>query len=104
MIDKAERTLKEVFGLDAFRPGQSDVVASMLAGRDVLCVAPTGSGKSISYSVPAVVGGGLTLVVSHLIALMKDEVDRLTERGVAAAFVISSVEPSERGERLQRAL
>ena len=103
MIDSAERTLREVFGLDAFRPGQSDVVAAMLAGRDVLCVAPTGSGKSISYWVPAIVDGGLTLVVSPLIALMKDQVDRLTERGVAAAFVNSSVEPFEQRERLRRA-
>src|SRR5438093_5105218 len=102
--DRAERTLNEVFGLDAFRPGQSDVVAGMLAGRDVLSVAPTGSGKSISYWVPAVVDGGLTLVVSPLIALMKDQVDRLTERGVAATFINSSVEPAEQRERLRRAL
>src|SRR5216684_7755048 len=104
MIHRAERTLRDVFGLDAFRPGQSDVVAAMLAGRDVLSVAPTGSGKSISYWVPAVVDGGLTLVVSPLIALMKDQVDRLTARGVAATFVNSSVEPLEQRERLQRAL
>src|SRR5881398_3634118 len=103
-MDQAERTLNEVFGLDAFRPGQSDVVAAMLAGRDVLSVAPTGSGKSISYWVPAVVDGGLTLVVSPLIALMKDQVDRLTERGVAATFINSSVEPAEQRERLRRAL
>src|SRR3989442_14730622 len=64
MIHRAESTLRDVFGLDAFRPGQSDVVAAMLAGRDVLSVAPTGSGKSISYWVPAVVDGGLTLGVS----------------------------------------
>jgi ATP-dependent DNA helicase RecQ len=104
MIDRAQRTLRDVFGLDAFRPGQSDVVAAMLAGRDVLSVAPTGSGKSISYWVPAVVDGGLTLVVSPLIALMKDQVDRLTARGVAATFVNSSVEPFEQRERLRRAL
>ena len=104
MMEKAERALKDVFGLEAFRPGQSDVVAAMLAGRDVLSVAPTGSGKSISYWVPAVVDGGLTLVVSPLIALMKDQVDRLTDRGVAATFVNSSVEPSEQRERLRRAL
>jgi ATP-dependent DNA helicase RecQ len=103
-MDRAERTLNEVFGLDAFRPGQSDVVAAMLAGRDVLSVAPTGSGKSISYWVPAVVDGGLTLVVSPLIALMKDQVDRLTDRGVAATFINSSVEPAEQRERLRRAL
>src|SRR5437899_9859895 len=104
MIDRAERTLREVFGLDAFRPGQSDVVAAMLAGRDVLSVAPTGSGKSISYWVPAVIDGGLTLVVSPLIALMKDQVDRLTDRGVAATFVNSSIEPFEQRQRFQRAL
>ncbi len=104
MTDRATRALNEVFGLDAFRPGQADVVAAMLAGRDVLSVAPTGSGKSISYWVPAVVDGGLTLVVSPLIALMKDQVDRLTGRGVAATFINSSVEPAEQRERLRRAL
>src|SRR5258708_12192919 len=104
MIDRAERTLRDVFGLDAFRPGQSDVVAALAAGRDVLSVAPTGSGKSISYWVPAVVDGGLTLVVPPLIALMKDQVDRLTDRGVAATFVNSSIEPFEQRERFQRAL
>ena len=104
MIDRAEQALRDVFGLDAFRPGQSDVVAAMLAGRDVLCVAPTGSGKSISYWVPAVIDGGLTLVVSPLIALMKDQVDRLTDSGVAATFVNSSIEPFEQRERLKRAL
>ena len=86
MIDDAERVLRDVFGLDAFRPGQGEVVEAMLARRDVLSVAPTGSGKSISYWVPAVVDGGLTMVVSPLIALMKDQVDRLTEHGVAANF------------------
>jgi len=104
MLDRAERTLRDVFGLDAFRPGQSDVVAAMLGGRDVLCVAPTGAGKSISYWVPAVVDDGLTLVVSPLIALMKDQVDRLTNRGVAATFINSSVDPPEQRERLRRAL
>src|ERR1043166_8428895 len=65
---------------------------------------PRGSGKSLSYWVPAVVDGGLTLVVSPLIALMKDQVDRLTERGVAATFINSSVDPAEQRERLRRAL
>jgi len=104
MIAREERVLREVFGLDAFRPGQAEVVAAMLAGRDVLSVAPTGSGKSISYWVPAVVDGGLTMVVSPLIALMKDQVDRLTERGVAATFINSSVERPEQVERLRRAI
>src|SRR2546428_5783783 len=103
MVAEAERVLREVFGLHAFRPGQGEVVEAMLAGRDVLSVAPTGSGKSISYWVPAVVDGGLTLVGSPLIALMKDHVDRLTDRGVAAPFVNSSVQPFEQRERLRPA-
>ena len=102
MIDRAERTLRDVFGLDAFRPGQSDVVAAMLAGRDVLSVAPTGSGKSISYWVPAVVDGGLTLVVSPLIALMKDQVDQLHARGILHSTQInSSLSRAEIEQRLQ---
>src|SRR2546425_9146849 len=104
MVAEAERVLRDVFGLHAFRPGQASVVEAMLDGRDVLSVAPTGSGKSISYWVPAVVEGGLTMVVSPLIALMKDQVDRLTDCGVAATFINSSVEPSEQRERLRRAI
>src|SRR5438128_8047050 len=100
----AERVLRETFGLAAFRPGQGEVVAAMLDRHDVLSVAPTGSGKSISYWVPAVVDGGLTMVVSPLIALMKDQVNRLTEHGVAATFINSSVERSEQGDRLRRAI
>src|SRR6266481_811488 len=104
MNAKAEHVLRDVFGLDAFRPGQGEVVEAMLARRDVLSVAPTGSGKSISYWVPAVVDGGLTMVVSPLIALMKDQVDRLTHHGVPATFINSSVQPFEQRERLRRAL
>ncbi len=104
MNARAEHVLREVFGLDAFRPGQAEVVEAMLAGRDVLSVAPTGSGKSISYWVPALVDGGLTMVVSPLIALMKDQVDRLTERGVAATFINSSVERPEQVDRLRKAI
>jgi len=103
VIAEAERVLHDVFGLPSFRPGQSEVVSAMLAGRDVLSVAPTGSGKSISYWVPAVMGGGTTLVVSPLIALMKDQVDRLTGRQVAATFINSSLERPEQLDRLNRA-
>src|SRR6266571_2192741 len=104
MVAEAERVLREVFGLHAFRPGQGEVVEAMLDGRDVLSVAPTGSGKSISYWVPAVVDGGLTLVVSPLIALMKDQVDRLTALDVPATFINSSVEWPEQLDRLRRAI
>src|SRR5260370_19339486 len=104
MNARAERGAREVLGRDAFRRGQAEVVEAMLAGRDVLSVAPTGSGKSISYWVPALVDGGLTMVVSPLIALMKDQVDRLVARDVAATFINSSVERSEQGDRLRGAI
>jgi ATP-dependent DNA helicase RecQ len=103
MAPEAERVLQEMFGLPGWRAGQAEVVDAMLAGRDVLSVAPTGSGKSISYWVPAVVAGGTTLVVSPLIALMKDQVDRLQGHGVAATFINSSLERPEQASRLSRA-
>ena len=103
MSTPAEQLLKDVFGLPSFRPGQAEVVAAQLAGRDVLSVAPTGSGKSISYWIPALAAEGLTLVVSPLIALMKDQVDRLTSLGVPAAALNSSLDRSEQVETLRRA-
>ena len=87
--------LKERFGFPGFRPGQGEVVAAVLAGRDVLCVMPTGAGKSVCYQVPALLLPGLTLVVSPLIALMKDQVDGLVGRGIAAAAVNSLVPVAE---------
>jgi ATP-dependent DNA helicase RecQ len=99
-----EQALRDVFGLPAFRPGQADVVEAQVAGRDVLSVAPTGSGKSVSYWIPALLGPGVTLVVSPLIALMKDQVDRLRSLGVEAAFVNSSIDRAEQWARLQDAL
>src|SRR5260221_2468542 len=95
--------LREVFELEGFRPGQAEVVQAQLSGRDVLSVAPTGSGKSISYWVPALAQPGVTIVVSPLIALMKDQVDRLRASGVAATFVNSSIERAEQWRRLQAA-
>ena len=103
MVDGGLRVLREVFGLEDFRPGQAPVIEAQLQGRDVLAVAPTGSGKSISYWVPAVATGGLTLVVSPLIALMKDQVDRLRAAGVAGAFINSTQERAEQVGGLQAA-
>jgi ATP-dependent DNA helicase RecQ len=96
-----EHVLHDVFGLESFRPGQVEVVEAQLAGRDVLSVAPTGSGKSISYWVPALLGEGLTVVVSPLIALMKDQVDRLRELHVRAAHINSSVSRADQQETLR---
>ena len=103
MSDAGLDVLRQVFGLQDFRPGQAPVVEAQLAGRDVLAVAPTGSGKSISYWVPAVVGGALTLVVSPLIALMKDQVDRLRGLCVPAAFINSTQERSDQVAALRAA-
>jgi ATP-dependent DNA helicase RecQ len=96
-----QQVLHDVFGLEAFRPGQVEVVEAQLAGRDVLSVAPTGSGKSISYWVPAIAGDGLTVVVSPLIALMKDQVDRLRELKVKAAHINSSLSRADQQETLR---
>ncbi|HYW22945.1 MAG TPA: ATP-dependent DNA helicase RecQ [Terriglobales bacterium] len=103
MLDRGVEVLRQVFGLEEFRPGQAPVVEAQLQGRDVLAVAPTGSGKSISYWVPAVMSDGLTLVVSPLIALMKDQVDRLRAAGVSAAFINSTQERAEQVAGLQAA-
>src|SRR5687768_9769579 len=88
------------FGLSAFRPAQEEVIASVLAGRNVLCVMPTGGGKSLCYQLPAVLLPGLTLVVSPLIALMKDQVDALTQRGLRATLINSTLDPSEQRARI----
>ncbi len=88
------------FGLDQFRPGQREVIESVLAGRDCLCVMPTGGGKSLCYQLPAIAGPGLTLVISPLIALMKDQVDALQARGLPATFINSTLSPDEQAERL----
>jgi ATP-dependent DNA helicase RecQ len=89
-IAAAGRVLESVFGFAGFRPGQAEVVEAVLAGRDVLAVMPTGSGKSLCYQVPALVTGGLTVVVSPLIALMQDQVAALKLAGVAADAINSS--------------
>ena len=88
--DPKRRVLKDVFGFDDFRPGQADVMEALLAGRHVLAVMPTGAGKSLCYQVPALVKGGLTIVVSPLVALMQDQVAALRLAGVAADTINSS--------------
>jgi len=100
----ALRVAHDVFGLSALRPGQAEVIAAAEGGRDVLFVAPTGSGKSVAYWVPALASPGLTLVVSPLIALMTDQVIRLRRAGVAAAAIHSQMEVGEQREALAAAL
>jgi ATP-dependent DNA helicase RecQ len=91
----ARRLLKSVFGFDDFRPGQAEIVAAVLSGDPVLAVMPTGSGKSLCYQLPALLGDGLTLVVSPLIALMRDQVGQMRELGLAAASLNSQTGEDE---------
>src|SRR5580698_5054675 len=100
---RARAVLEQTFGFAEFRPGQADVVAASEARADVLFVAPTGSGKSIAYWVPGIAGGGLTIVVSPLIALMVDQVARLNALGVPAACVHSQLSAATRSESLRAA-
>jgi ATP-dependent DNA helicase RecQ len=88
--DEKRGVLKSVFGFDDFRPGQEEAIDALLAGRNVLTVMPTGSGKSLCYQIPALVMGGLTIVVSPLVALMQDQVAALRLAGVAAESINSS--------------
>ena len=88
----AQRILRDVFGYSSFRPGQEEVLAALLAGDNVLVVMPTGSGKSLCFQIPALVRGGLTVVVSPLVALMEDQVAALKLAGVAADTINSSRE------------
>ncbi|MEO7712310.1 MAG: ATP-dependent DNA helicase RecQ [Gemmatimonadaceae bacterium] len=101
-LDAARAALRARFGFDDFRPGQERAVSSVLAGRDTLVVLPTGGGKSVCYQVPALLLPGLTVVVTPLISLMKDQVDALTARGIPATFVNSTLTPGEVAERMSR--
>jgi ATP-dependent DNA helicase RecQ len=92
--------LRRWFGFDAFRPGQEAIVRDALAGRDLLAIMPTGGGKSLCFQLPAVLEGGVTLVISPLIALMQDQVRLLADNGIAATFINSSLPYAEVGKRI----
>ena len=93
--------LKQTFGYDEFRPLQREIMEASLAGRDALAILPTGAGKSLCYQLPALVREGLTVVVSPLIALMKDQVDQLEASGVAATFLNSTLDGNEARRRIE---
>ena len=88
--EKAKYALKKFFGYDSFRTGQLNIIMNILSRRDVFCIMPTGAGKSICYQIPAIIMDGITIVVSPLISLMKDQVDALQDIGINAAFINST--------------
>jgi len=94
-MSSAETLLSDVFGFDAFRPGQDDIVRAVAGGQNVLAIMPTGGGKSLCYQLPALMRGGVTVVISPLIALMRDQVRALRELGVEAGALTSGNTPEE---------
>ena len=99
-MEDAHAALRKFFGFEAFREGQGEVVESVLAGHDTVVVMPTGGGKSLCFQLPALMRDGVTVVVSPLIALMKDQVDALHARGLPATFINSSLDFEEQKERI----
>lgn len=100
-LNDAQSALERHFGFSRFREGQADVIEAVLAGQDVVVVMPTGSGKSLCYQLPALLFEGTTLVISPLIALMKDQVDALNARDIAATFINSSISFDDQTARLR---
>ena len=100
-MDAIQKTLKKTFGYGTFRPLQREIIEASLAGRDTFALLPTGGGKSLCFQLPALLRDGLTIVVSPLIALMKDQVDQLEVAGVPATFLNSSLKVSETKSRLR---
>src|ERR1700712_3084045 len=97
-----KRTMQSVFGLREFRPGQEDVIRSVLGGRDTVAIMPTGSGKSLCYQLPGLHLNGTTIVVSPLISLMKDQTDKLIERGIDTSQINSALTAREAEASLEQ--
>ncbi|MBU6134516.1 DNA helicase RecQ [Clostridium tertium] len=89
-MNKAMEVLEKYFGYNSFREGQSEIISNILRGRDSLCIMPTGGGKSICYQIPALIFNGITLVISPLISLMKDQVDSINDIGIKAEYINST--------------
>ncbi|MFM9276916.1 DNA helicase RecQ [Paenibacillus jiagnxiensis] len=102
-LEQARELLIKFYGYPDFREGQKKIVGSLLEGSDTLGIMPTGGGKSICYQIPALIYDGLTLVISPLISLMKDQVDALTAMGIQAAFINSTLSGREVNDRIRRA-
>ena len=102
MSHNLEHVLKEHFGFEKFRPNQQAIIESILSGQDTVAIMPTGGGKSICFQLPAIIFEGTTIVISPLIALMKDQVDSLKANGISACYLNSSQSTSEQKLLLQQ--
>ncbi|OIK09003.1 DNA helicase RecQ [Bacillus sp. MUM 13] len=100
MIEEAQEYLQKYFGYETFRDGQKEIISKVLSGKNTAGIMPTGGGKSICYQIPALVLNGLTIVISPLISLMKDQVDSLLLNGIEATFLNSSISAKEASDRL----
>src|ERR1700683_5630572 len=94
-MEEIHAVLRKYFGYSSFRPLQEEIITDILNGKDVFVLMPTGAGKSICYQVPALMSDGLTIVVSPLISLMKDQVDGMRQNGIASAYLNSSLSRKE---------
>lgn len=103
MLVQAQELLQKHFGFSSFKDGQARIISSLLEGGDTLAIAPTGAGKSLCYQLPSLIFGGVTLVISPLIALMKDQVDGMSASGIPATFVNSSLSAAEVARRVEQA-
>src|SRR5437763_15186683 len=101
LTDQLLHLLKQSFGFDSFRPLQEEIIRDALDDRDVFALLPTGAGKSLCFQLPALARPGLTVVISPLISLMKDQVDALTASGVSATFLNSTLKADEARARLR---
>ena len=101
-VGSIDQMLEGVFGFSSFRPGQREIIEAIVSGRDCIGIMPTGAGKSLTFQLASRILGGTTLVVSPLIALMKDQVDGLDQIGMRATFLNSSLDPAERAARIER--
>lgn len=103
-MDKALMVLKKYYGFTSFREGQREIINNILNGRDVFCVIPTGGGKSLCYQIPAVILPGVTIVISPLISLMKDQVDNINNIGIPAAYINSTISTGKIKEIIEEAM
>src|ERR1044071_4654811 len=101
-LKKMSRTMREYFGIERLREGQEEVIRSIVGGQNTLAIMPTGAGKSLCYQLPALHLAGTTIIISPLISLMKDQVDKLEEAGIDATQVNSSLSEREQRENVEQ--